>query len=82
MDSNGTKRNTGKPNIDAEDKIDGKPIDVETPAKDPLSKHPFPNSSESRRTGNSLTPHQIRCFSSPSVAFMAPMCLENSRSHG
>ena len=34
MGSNGTKGNTGKPNIAAEDKIDGQPIDVETPAKD------------------------------------------------
>ena len=30
MGSNGTKGNIGKPNIDAEDKIDGQPIDVET----------------------------------------------------
>jgi len=39
MGSNGTKRNTGKPNIDAEDKIDGKPIDIESPAKDITIKH-------------------------------------------
>ena len=82
MGSNGTKRNTGKPNIDAEDKIDGKPIYVETPAKDPLSKHRFPNSSESRRAGDSLTPRRIRCFSSPSVAFLAPMCLGKGGSGG
>jgi len=34
MGTNGTKKNTGKPNTDAEDKIDDKPIDVETPTKD------------------------------------------------
>ena len=39
MGSNGTKRNTGKSNIDAEDKIDSQPIDVETPAKDITIKH-------------------------------------------
>jgi len=39
MGSNGTKGNTGKPNIAAEDKIDGQPIDVETPAKDITIKH-------------------------------------------
>jgi len=39
MDSNGTKRNTGKSNIDAEDKIDGQPIDVEIPVKDITIKH-------------------------------------------
>jgi len=39
MGSNGTKRNTWKPNINAEDKIDGQPIDVEIPAKDITIKH-------------------------------------------
>ena len=45
----------------------------------PLSKHPFPNSSESRRAGDFLTPRRICYFSSPLVAFLAPMCLGERR---
>jgi hypothetical protein len=39
MGTNGTKKNTGKSNTDAEDRIDDIPIDVETPAKDITIKH-------------------------------------------
>jgi len=39
MGTNGTKKNTGKLNTNAEDKIDDIPIDVETPAKDITINH-------------------------------------------
>jgi hypothetical protein len=39
MGTNSTKKITGKPNTNAEDKIDDIPIDVEIPAKDITINH-------------------------------------------